>query len=231
LYHYEITRNPDTALQPRIQHALEPSLRPAPVTVPGARPRGAARRRAIVQAALSLLGREGAGAITHRAVAAEAGVPLAATTYYFRTKDELVVDAFALAMTEDVAALGAVEQPGAGAADDVPAVAAWLGRLLLSDLGTDRATQLVLFELEIEAARRPELTALARAWTDAYVRAVAPALARLGSPDPDRDAWIVVTALEGMSLDLLATGEPDRDTALVAVERLLRALVAPTPTV
>jgi DNA-binding transcriptional regulator YbjK len=174
---------------------------------------------------LRLLGREGSGAITHRAVAAEAGVPLAATTYYFRTKSDLVVDAFALAMTEDVAALGAAEQLETGAGDDVPTVAAWLSSLLLSDVDADRTTQLVLFELEIEAARRPELAALSRAWTDAYVRAVAPALARLGSPEPERDAWIVVTALEGMSLDLLASGERDRDAVLASVERLLRALV------
>jgi DNA-binding transcriptional regulator YbjK len=194
------------------------------VTGPGAREKGAARRRSIVEATLRLLGREGSGAITHRAVAAEAGVPLAATTYYFRTKSDLVVDAYALAMTEDVAALGAAGPLEEGA-DDPAAVAAWLATFLLSDLVGDQPNQLVLFELEIEAARRPELTALARAWTDAYVRAVAPVLARLGSPEPERDAWIVVTALEGMSLDLLATGEPDREAALAALERLLRALV------
>ncbi len=77
---------------------------------------------------------------------------------------------------------------------------------------------------ELEAARRPELAPLARAWTDAYVRAVAPALERLGSPEPERDAWIVVTALEGMSLELLASGERDPDAVHAAIERLLRAL-------
>jgi DNA-binding transcriptional regulator YbjK len=199
------------------------------LTGPGARPRGAARRRAIVEAALRLLGREGSGAITHRAVAAEADVPLAATTYYFATKDELVVDAFALAMTEDVASLGAATADEASAARDVSAAAEWLTSLLLADVEADRAYQLVLLELEIEAARRPELSALSRAWTDAYVRAVAPVLERLGSPEPERDAWIVVTALEGMSLDLLATGASDREAVGAAVERLLGALVAPQP--
>lgn len=160
-------------------------------------------------------------------MAAEAGVPLAATTYYFKTKSELVVDAFALAMTEDVAALGGATPLATGSSDDVAEVAAWLGSILLSDLETDRAYQLVLFELELEAARRPELSALSRAWTDAYVRVVAPVLAGLGSPEPERDAWIVVTALEGMSLDQLATGGRDRDAVPAAVERLLRALISP----
>ncbi len=170
------------------------------------------------------MGREGAGAITHRAVATEADVPLAATTYYFRTKSELVVEAFALAMTEDVAALGAAEALDPSQSKDLGAVATWLSTLLLSDVAAERTAQLVLFELELEAARRPELAPLARAWTDAYVRAVAPVLERLGSAEPERDAWIVVTALEGMSLDLLASGERDRDTVQAAVERLLQAL-------
>jgi DNA-binding transcriptional regulator YbjK len=47
--------------------------------------RGEARRTAIVDAALRLVARGGPRAVTHRAVAAEADVPLAATTYYFAT--------------------------------------------------------------------------------------------------------------------------------------------------
>ena len=202
------------------------------MTSPGVRARGAARRRAIVEAALTLLGRGGSGAITHRSVAAEADVPLAATTYYFRTKDEIVLDAFALAMTEDVAALGAME-PLAG--DELPTVrqaAAWLASMLLFDFEDDRAARLVLYELELEAARRPELAPMSRAWTDAYVRAVSPALERLGSRDSERDAWIVVTALEGMKLELLASGERDPESVLLpAIERLLGALVATRPQV
>ena len=197
------------------------------MTQPGVRARGAARRRAIVEAALALLGRGGSGAVTHRAVANEAGVPLAATTYYFATKSELVLDAFALAMTEDVTALGAAEPLAGDDPPTVPQVAAWLASLLLGDFQDGRSTQLVLFELELEAARRPELAPMSRAWTAAYVRAVAPALARLGCREPERDAWIVVTALEGMSFELLASGERDAEAVLLpAIERLLEALVA-----
>src|SRR5687767_5003123 len=98
LYHYEITCRTHAAV-PADHAPREHSSRPAPVRQPGVSARGAARRRAIVEAALALLGRGGSGAVTHRAVANEAGVPLAATTYYFATKTELVLDAFALAMT------------------------------------------------------------------------------------------------------------------------------------
>jgi DNA-binding transcriptional regulator YbjK len=194
------------------------------LTTPGVRPRGAARRRSIVEAALTLLGRGGSGAVTHRAVAAVAGVPLAATTYYFATKDDLVLEAFALAMTEDVTSLGAVEPLPDGPLSPAGA-AEWLEPILVGDLGDDRETRLVLLELELEAARRPELAPLSRAWTDAYVRTIAPALDRLGSADPERDAWIVLGAAEGMKLELLASGEVrPLDALRPALERLLAAL-------
>ena len=43
-------------------------------------PRGAARREAILRAAIELVGEEGPDALTHRAVAERAGVAVSATT-------------------------------------------------------------------------------------------------------------------------------------------------------
>lgn len=54
------------------------------------------RRRLILEAALNIIAKEGVRAIRHRAVAKEANVPLAATTYYFKDIDELIVDTFTL---------------------------------------------------------------------------------------------------------------------------------------
>ena len=65
------------------------------------RARGERRRQAILDATLTLVGRLGAGAITHRAVAEEAGVPLAATTYYFSSKSDLVREALTHAAETD----------------------------------------------------------------------------------------------------------------------------------
>ncbi|MFI2702418.1 TetR/AcrR family transcriptional regulator [Cellulosimicrobium composti] len=58
--------------------------------VPRRQARGVARREAIVRAAADLILREGPAAVTHRAVAARADVPLAATTYYFTGLDDLI---------------------------------------------------------------------------------------------------------------------------------------------
>lgn len=55
-----------------------------------------ARRRAILEAALRIIIRDGIRAVRHRAVAKEAGVPLSATTYYFKDIHDLIADAFTL---------------------------------------------------------------------------------------------------------------------------------------
>src|SRR5690554_7202695 len=52
------------------------------------------RRRDILEATLRIIRTEGVRGVRHRAVAKEAKVPLAATTYYFKDIDELIVDAF-----------------------------------------------------------------------------------------------------------------------------------------
>lgn len=64
------------------------------------RSRGHERREAILRAALKIIARDGVRAVRHRAVAKEAEVPLAATTYYFKDINELIYDAFAYFATE-----------------------------------------------------------------------------------------------------------------------------------
>jgi TetR/AcrR family transcriptional regulator, regulator of biofilm formation and stress response len=189
--------------------------------------RGEARRRAILEATLQLIGRGGSAAITHRAVADEAGVPLAATTYYFASKDDLVRSAFALVVEEDVAALAGARIVRDGESPTPGAVARRLARLLTSRLTDQRSTLLIQYELELEAARRPELAEMSRAWTAAYVETITPALAALGSRSPADDAWLLITSVGGIELELLASNVPRADARLRAsLERLTRALSA-----
>ena len=69
-------------------------------------PKGAARRDALLDAVIRLLESDGPSAVTHRAVAREAGVPLAAATYYFASIDDLLVTAMKRAVEQqgDIAA-------------------------------------------------------------------------------------------------------------------------------
>lgn len=54
------------------------------------------RRKAILEAALAIIVRDGIRNVRHRAVAKEADVPLSATTYYFKDISDLISDAFTL---------------------------------------------------------------------------------------------------------------------------------------
>jgi len=71
-------------------------------------PRGEARREAIIRAALAVIGERGPDAVTHRAGAKRAGLPLSATTYWFESKEQLLQEAFLLAAREEVARVEAV---------------------------------------------------------------------------------------------------------------------------
>lgn len=62
----------------------------APAPEDGRRRRGDASRRAILDAASRLIADTGVGALTHRAVAGAAGVPLARVTYHFPKVDDLL---------------------------------------------------------------------------------------------------------------------------------------------
>jgi DNA-binding transcriptional regulator YbjK len=56
-------------------------------------PKGERRRYALVSAAAELLREGGFEAVRHRAVAHRAGLPLASTTYYFSSLDDLIASA------------------------------------------------------------------------------------------------------------------------------------------
>jgi len=56
----------------------------------GRRRKGNQRRRALLDATLRVIGRDGLSSVSQRAVAAEAGLPPSAVYYYFATLDDLV---------------------------------------------------------------------------------------------------------------------------------------------
>ena len=55
--------------------------------------RSSVRRKQIATAAIATISRYGLAGVTHRLVAKEANVSLAATTYYYRTKADIIADA------------------------------------------------------------------------------------------------------------------------------------------
>lgn len=194
---------------------------------PGAPPRGAARRDHILDAALLVVGRLGPDALTHRRVAEAANLPLAATTYWFASKEDLLAQTYRRAAERDIARLEQLGERLSAARPAVRDLPAALARLVTDELAADRTGLVAAYALWLEAARRPELREVTRLWTAAYVRVAAGLLGAAGSRDPEADARIVVAALDGLSLDALVTDDPDAQrTVRAALERLVAALLA-----
>ena len=190
-------------------------------------PRGAARREAILRGAITVIGEQGPDALTHRAVAEQAGVPLSATTYYFASKEELFREAVALAAREEVERLEdlvlALAPRALTPADWAREVAA----LLSADLEAEPARPVAFYELVLEAARTPSLRPEVARWEEAHLRLAEVGLRSAGSRDPETDARIVVAALTGLVLGQLVTPQRhfERDVLRPALERLFESLV------
>jgi DNA-binding transcriptional regulator YbjK len=141
-------------------------------------PKGERRRHALVRAAAELLCEGGFEAVRHRAVADRAGIPLASTTYYFSSLDELVENAVEYLGAGEVAALRTRlhELPrrrrGAEAAADV------LVDLLAAE--TTREQLISRYERYIACARHPGLRGVERRLLKQRVDAVGEAMARSG---------------------------------------------------
>ena len=182
------------------------------------------RREALVEAALRVLLRDGPRGLSHRAVAAEAGLPLAATTYYFTSKDELLEEALQRIAGAEAARLAAAADE-LGGMDLETAAGAVGAKALLAEYDM----MLVKFEVYMEAARRPSLRPACEAWIDSF-RALAEAVLRAGGVrDPQARARILVAAIDGLMVEHLATadGPPDEAALQADLDCLFSALSSP----
>ena len=182
--------------------------------------RSRVRRDALLQAATDLLGEGGARAVTHRAVAARAGLPAAATTYYFESIRQLTDAALARHVSDRIAEIEELVATALTSGRSPEDVAARVAESL-----ADRAADVVAaqFEIYLEAARnralrRPVADALA-----AFEQCAARVLEALGARDPQRAAPAIVAVIDGFALHRLARPRP-RDEELESLRHALRAL-------
>lgn len=125
--------------------------------------RSRVRRELLLHAAAELLAEGGVKAVTHRSVAERAGVPLASTTYYFKSIDELMSEALRRTTERRVDQLDAF----VAAPPQAPVPPGDLGRRFLSAVITRPAPELLAqLEVYLEAARNPDMRPTARASID-----------------------------------------------------------------
>ena len=170
-------------------------------------------REAILEATLRVIEARGADAVTHRAVAVEAGVSPALTTYHFASKDALVAEALELVVERSLEQMRGLAPGGSISREQL---SERLTALALAQLGDRRAPLAAQFELVLEAARRPGLRPLAERWDESYSAELA-ALARAAElDDPELAAEVLSAVLEGALMAAHSRG---------AGEELLRPLI------
>ena len=163
------------------------------------------RRREILEATLRLIGEGGVKGVTHRAVAREANVALASTTYYFDSKSVLVEEALELMIArsiEDVRRFTTCP-PQISRDELIDRIAGFAD----GQVNDPNAFVLAQYELMLESGRDKYLRPLARRWTIAYMDGFERVVRSAGLPE--RATEIITNFVEGAVLNQVTTPTDD----------------------
>jgi DNA-binding transcriptional regulator YbjK len=182
------------------------------MTVPASKastPKGERRRRALVSAAAELLAEGGFDAVRHRAVAERAGLPLASTTYYFRSLDELVAAAVEHGSRVELAECRAELErtDAAGGVDEL--VELLLDALLGPASRTDAEAVLLRYERFVAAGRRPWLGPLMRSLRVELDALLSDIVSRFGRTVDAEELTRLVAVVDGAVISALIESDPD----------------------
>ncbi|WP_338526802.1 TetR family transcriptional regulator [Pseudomonas batumici] len=169
------------------------------------------RRQEILDAAMRIVVRDGVRGVRHRAVATEAGVPLSATTYYFKDIDDLLTDTFAQYVERSAAYMAKLWENTEGVLREMVAYGdgSAASRSQLADDIAHMATDYILRQLHNrreylmaeqafrqEALLNPRLAVLVRSHQQILLQGTCQFFQVLGSKEPQQDGK-VLTAIIG----------------------------------
>ncbi|MEV5840476.1 TetR family transcriptional regulator [Streptomyces sp. NPDC051985] len=185
--------------------------------------RGQARRERLLDATAELIASRGLEGVTHRAVAAAAGLPASTTSYFFASMDELIGAAVTriadgvLEATRDLVA----DAPTADGTAPAPDYVDQLIDVLIASKETLIRAQ---FEAYLATSRRPELVEPVQRIVQALEDAAESMFVALGAPDARLAGRELVAMVDGFALQRLAHPRPD-DRAVLrdALRRLIAA--------
>jgi AcrR family transcriptional regulator len=183
---------------------------------------GTDRREAIGDAAIAIVARDGLRALTHRAIDRELALPPGSTSYYARTRRQLIeaiVHRLAARTLSDV-----------GDADETGTPANQLAGLI-ERIAARPDDHRVRWALAVDLARDPELHALvtyASPVRAAFVAGAADRLRAIGVAEPERYAPALVMLLDALLFDRLAGSGVD-PAARSDAEVVLTAFLAGLP--
>ncbi|MYR44852.1 TetR family transcriptional regulator [Streptomyces sp. SID5910] len=168
------------------------------------------RRERILDAALDLIAEEGLAQVSHRRIAARAGVPLGSMTYHFSGMDQVLREAFGR-FTDHIVAVFDAHLAAPADRDQARHAVTDLVHALSEGSPRDLALTQELYTL---AARRPAYRELTHEW----MRRSRTHLEKHFDPDTARQLDALI---EGLTLHRALAREPhDRALTLEAVTRV-----------
>ncbi|MDD0999086.1 TetR family transcriptional regulator [Pseudomonas sp. TNT2022 ID1044] len=191
------------------------------------------RRQDILDAAMRIVVRDGVRGVRHRAVAAEAGVPLSATTYYFKDIDDLLTDTFAQYVERSAAYMAKLwvnnegllremiargdgsPQARSTLADDIARLMAdYVHRQLI----TRREHLMAEQAFRQEALLNPRLAVLVRSHQQILLQGSCQLFQVLGSREPQQDAKVLTSIIGRMEYQgLLNDAEPVAEEEMLGI--------------
>jgi DNA-binding transcriptional regulator YbjK len=178
-------------------------------------------RERMLRATLELIGEQGAGGVTNRAVAARAEVSLGSLTYHFASQTDLLREALLIFVTREAERLERLADDLGDTPLALDEVAAAVQAIIQS---ANRNEELAQLELYLQAARDENLRDVAARAYAAYDHAARTVLVALGVADPEPLVPALIALVDGFELRRLALGTPAADPALAdALVALVRA--------
>lgn len=205
------------------------------IRMTAATPKGLARRQLLAEAAGAILTEHGHEAVRHRAVAQEAGLPLASTTYYFNSLTDLLRAAVQYTCEVDATVMAqrcaALPERARGARETAEAIAG----VLVGDWPTTRlVTRCELFVL---AVRHPEFAEIVAQRHGQVASVVAQVLEKSKRRHSVEQVHKLVAFENGALLEWIALGDQAPDDpadsvadAIVEVVDVLAPAVEPVGT-
>lgn len=196
------------------------------------------RRRELARTAVKVMARDGAWALTTRAVAAEAGVPHGTVHYAFSSKDELLRAVLQLDLSHLADLAEAQRHRSIESAEDVREALAETFASYADSVIADPDTETAYFELSLMAARDPRLRAVSTQTLNEYRSVMARLLQDLAVRSElawDADVGLLadqaVSVLFGAAVNWLEQREDARFRAVLAdtAGLLARRLVSNAP--
>jgi AcrR family transcriptional regulator len=184
--------------------------------------KGAKKQAELLSAALRIIARDGHHHLTLRNVAGEAKSSHGSVNYYFGSRDALMSAAMEYAGAYIAETSAEIIPDLEKAAARPKKFAEIIARYNIDMLINNRSMGIVVFELNLAAAREEYLRPILYKWGKIHSELYRDAFSKLGSKDPSADYSFMLHTVNGLLVAQLSLPRSDFETKILrpAIERL-----------